>query len=321
MERIIIYCCLVLYVNTKLSVSSDPENVECIASIAQSQTTDLPSIILEAVHSYSSVTNGRPYSKGPTPVGSVHLGANISSSTISVDVTDSHTQKVTFAYNGSHVCSSAQLRLEKDTCWAGSTIGCFNKTNACDSVCFPATDFYKRHTLRLFNSYKSSSSIGTWTMSDYVSLYTIPNKQIMCFHGNESYKRFEHQPIEYPNLERLICPTGQRCRVTTGKYMYSSAFETFIGCEKDEAQYDGCEGGCQYLQYHRSPSGDRVRWVHMCRYCCTQDLCNNPYKCKGLECDLSSAPVEPKINSACSYKRHHITIGIIFMLLYRGVFY
>lgn len=314
METYILYVFSLLCFGIRLSETSDLKPVECNASISRSQTAELPQVLLKAEHSYSSVTNGNPYSKEPKFVGSVNLGGNVTSASLKVEVTNSHLQTVTFAYNGTHICSSAQLRLETDTCWAGSSSGCFNKTNTCDDVCFRAKDFYERHTLRLFRSSKASSSIGKWSMSDYVTVYTTPSKQLMCFYGAESYENWDNRPASYPSLTKMLCPTGQRCRVTTGKYMLSSPIETFIGCETDSNQYGGCEEGCSWRKYHQSPSGSRKQWAHMCKYCCSENLCNDPFKCKNLNCDLSlDSSSEPPPNIAYSflYRSYSININIV----------
>ena len=225
-------------------------------------------------------------------VAGTQLNSTETTGSFRFDVSRSRTQTIKFAYNGTHICSSAQLRLETDTCWAGSSPGCYNKTNACDSMCFLSTDYYKRHRLRLFRSYKSSYDIGTWEENDYAALYTMPAKQITCYHGNESYTNWDYSDsiVSYPNLQKMVCPVGQRCRISTGKVMYSDPITTYVGCERDENQYDGCEGGCSILEYHRSPGGGSSRWVELCKYCCTESLCNDPYKCKGTKCDLHTEP-------------------------------
>ena len=221
------------------------------------------------------------------------LNSSKTTGSFQFEVSRSRTQTLNFAYNGTHICSSAQLRLELDTCWGGGSSGsCYNKTNACDSVCFRSTDFYKRHKLRLFRSFKSSYDIGEWEENDYASIYTMPYKQTTCYHGNDSYENWDYKDsiASYPNLQKMVCPLGQRCRISTGKVMYSDPITTYVGCERDENQYDGCEGGCSILEYHRSPSGGSSRWVEMCKYCCTGELCNDPYKCKGTKCVLKSEP-------------------------------
>lgn len=316
MEKIIIYFCFVLIVNNKFSEVLSEEPVECIPAIEESQTLDLEPIIVVAEHLYSSVTNGRPYSKGPSVVGNLHLGGNVTTTSFSVSVSRSNVQKVTIAYNGTHVCSSAQLRLEKDTCWAGSSTGCNNMTNACDSVCFPSKSFYKKHTLRLFDSVTSSYSIGTWTMSDYLTLYSTPSKELTCFHRNDSYRRWTNfdKPPSYPGLDKIKCPVGQRCRVTTGKEMYSSPLEIFVGCERDSNQFDGCDESCSYHEKYKDD-----KWVLVCKHCCMEDLCNDPYKCKGSECDLSSKPIDQH-SGAIIYKPNYATIGLTIVFIFRDVF-
>ena len=281
---------LLLWFSIGLSDASDLKPVECNASVSMSQSMDLPEIMVRAEHLYSSVTNGSPYSKGPNPAGDVRLGGNVTFGSLKVDVTNSLLQTVTFAYNGTHICSSAQQRLEKDTCWAGSSTGCFNKTNTCDSVCFRANDLFERHTLKLFGSNKASSGIGTWSMSDYLRIYTAPANQLTCHYGAESYQHWKHWTDKptYPNLTKMKCPIGQRCRVTVGQYMLSDPIQTFIGCETDSNQFGGCEEGCKWRKDHLAPSGRRENWAHMCKYCCFEDLCNNPFKCKNLDCNLTS---------------------------------
>ena len=277
---------------------------ECIPTIEPSSRDVTPAII-EAEHSYSSVTNGNPYSKDPVSVGSVRLDETTKSGVIAVKVSRSYVQNVTFAYNETHVCSSAQLQLETDICSAGYIGACDNKTSTCDSVCFSATDFYSRHTLRLFKSLTKSFSLGRWTMSDYVDIYTVPNKEVECFYSSTSYRRWSHNTGPYENLQKMKCPVGERCRITIGKYMLSDPITTFVGCEKDGNQYNGCEEGCKWRKYHRSPDGERVNWANMCRYCCHEDLCNDPYKCKGLQCDFTPT-VPPDVNIAYQTSRNTI---------------
>lgn len=279
-----------IWFNIGLSETSDLKPVDCNATISMSLTMDSPEILVRAEHLYSSVTNGSPYSKGPNPAGDVRLGGNVTFGSLKVEVTDSLLQTVTFAYNGTHICSSAQKRFEKDTCWAGSSTGCFNETNTCDSVCFQSEDLFKRHTLTLFDRTRASSSLGRWSMSDYLKIYTAPAHQLTCHYSSNIYEHWPHWPDKptYPDLTQITCPIGQRCRVTIGQYMLSNPVQTFIGCETDSNQFDGCEEGCSWRQYHYSPSGRRENWAHMCKYCCSENLCNNPIKCKNLDCNLTS---------------------------------
>lgn len=307
-----ILCNLVLVTSfAAYSATSDVSQIQCNATVDETTETSLPFVILNIEHLYSSVTNGVPYSKAPSIVPGVTFGGNISSYAVSVAVSRSNTQKITFAYNGSHICASAQLRLETDTCWSGSSTGCNTKTTTCDSTCFLSNEFYERHTVKLFDSLTSSSSIGTWTMSDWLSLYTTSNKQLECFHRNEGFYRFENsQYFKEPNLTRVTCPIGQRCRITLGKVVPSSSPKAYVGCERDNGHYDGCEQGCSTWQ--RSPSGYRERWAAMCRYCCNESLCNNPVKCSNLDCDLSSALTE---NDVSNLSHRNIGSHVYFVLV------
>ena len=314
-----------LFCGINISEASDERPVQCNVSILDSGKQDLPQIVIKAEHLYSSVTNGSPYSKEPELVKIVRLGGTDTFASFNVTVDSSLTQTVTVAYNGTHICSSAQLRLVKDTCWAGSGPGCNNKTNTCDHMCFSSEDFYKRHSLRLFRSQKASSSIGTWSQSHYVSLLAMPNKPLTCYYGNETYSKFDYQPNSFPDLKQVQCSVGERCRVTTGQNpAVSFAYKTYVGCETDSNQYDGCEEGCSFRKYHLSPSGRKVQWKHMCKYCCSESLCNNPYKCKNLDCDLSSDIPEQDKN-ACSFMHElscclFVTVYMTFVHFYGILF-
>ncbi|CAG2199564.1 unnamed protein product [Mytilus edulis] len=266
------------------------QQIECNATFDKTTKTSLPSVLLSIEHLFHSVTNSEPYSSSPKIVPGVTFGGNISSYAVSVTVSRSYRQKITFAYNGSHICATAQHRLETDTCWGRSSTGCYNKTTTCDSTCFLSNEYYKRHTINLFDSLTSSSSFGTWTESDWLSMYTTSNKQLECFHRDEGFYRFENnQYLEEPNLPRVTCPIGQRCRITLGKYLPSSFPKAYVGCEKDNGHYDGNEQEHEECStWQTSPDGNRIRWALMCKYCCNESLCNNPMKCCNLDCDQTS---------------------------------
>jgi len=313
-----IFCTLVLVTLFAVySGTADVPQIECNATLDETTEDSLPSVKLNIEHLYSSVTNGVPYSKAPSMVPGVTFGGNISSYVVSVTVSRSNTQKITFAYNGSHICASAQLRLETDICWSGSSTGCNNKTTTCDSTCFLSNEFYERHTLKLFDSLTSSYSIGTWTMSDWLSVYTTSNKQLECFHRNEGFYRFESSEfIKEPNLTRVTCPIGQRCRISIGKVFISSNPKAFVGCERDSGHYDGCEKGCSTWQ--RSPTtGYSERWAAMCRYCCNENLCNMPVKCSNLNCDLTSTLTGTDMsNSSHRNIGNHVYFVLVLYLIY-----
>lgn len=315
-----IFCTLVLvHVNVfaVCSTTADVPPIECNTTVDETTETSLPFVKLNIEHLYSSVTNGVPYSSAPKIVPGVTFGGNISSYVVSVTVSRSNTQKITFAYNGSHICASAQLRLETDTCWSGSSTGCNNKTTTCDSTCFLSNEFYERHTLKLFDSITSSYSIGTWTMSDWLSVYTTSNKQLECFHRDEGFYRFENSEyIKETNLTRVTCPIGQRCRISIGKVLPSSIPKAYVGCERDSGHYDGCEKGCSTWQ--RSPTtGYRERWGAMCIYCCNEDLCNSPVKCSNLNCDLTSTLTENDMSNL-SHRNigNHVYFVLVLYLIY-----
>ena len=300
----------ILWFNTGLlEASTDSPPVECNATVSGPDSVDLPEIMVRAEHLYSSVTKGSPYSKGPNPAGDVRLGGNETSGS----------QTITFAYNGTVVCASGQKRWEYDTCWAGSSTGCFNETNMCDSVCFRAKDFFVRHSLTLFDRKRSSSSIGTWSMTDYVRLYTAPAHQLTCHYSTEIYRHWPNRGTEYPNLTTMKCPIGQRCRITIGQYILPDPMQTFIGCETDSNHFDGCDEGCTWRKYHYAPNGRRENWAHMCKYCCSEDLCNNPLKCKNLNCNLTTVldtNTESPPNSADSFVCRYCGICIYNLLTF-----
>ena len=293
--------------------------LECNVSIDAASAEELPPIIFEAEHFYGSNTNGESYKRTPAVVGSVRLDGTKRSDYFIVDASNSNKQKVKFDYNGTHICSTPQLRLETDTCWMHSEPGCYNKTNACNSLCFPSTQYYRRHRLKVFRSLTSSGDIGTWEMGDDVSLYTMPYKRLLCLHGNDSFTHWadSSSPAQYPNLEKVTCPPGHRCRITTGKESYASPIQTYVGCERDSRQYDGCEGGCTVLEWHKSPDGGSKRWVNMCKYCCLEPLCNNPVKCSNLKCDLSASLKHNSCNHVGLPECMYLVNTVILILLHK----
>ena len=115
MDKIILYCCLLCY-SIIMSETSAYETTGCNVSIEQSKHADIPPVILESEQSYYSNTNGKSFRRVPKFVGSIQLNASIDSGSFRFEVSRLRTHTVMFAYNGTHICSSAQLRLETDTC-------------------------------------------------------------------------------------------------------------------------------------------------------------------------------------------------------------
>lgn len=245
--------------------------------------TEMSALVVFVEHVYSSVTNGQPYGK-KTRIGKFILNNAKHSASQKIRVSRSNTQTLTFAYNGTHVCAAAEYLLEYEPLYRGK-----NVTNACDSICFLAHNYGTRHTIRLFRSETSDIEIGTWSMSDYATLYTSIGNNLNCYYGNESFPWLDDERSRRNlKLNSTKCPVGEQCRVTIAQKSFSSTRLIYVGCELDSTQFNGCTGKCDYLKKQRSPSGSYDTWVHMCKYCCKTEFCNFPSKCDKYSCNFST---------------------------------
>lgn len=270
---------------------ADSVNTDCQPNMVAYVSDDIPEIEVAAEHKHRSITNGLPY--GPVNKASTTITMNSKNTHVRTvfQASRGNIQNVTIAYNGSHICAASQFLIDIEI--ASKT----NITTVCDSTCFLASQKYKVHTLQIFKSFTSSTSIGEWQMFDYVEIYTkeILNKELSCYYLRNGYDVFRDEYFVAPTPNVTKCPIGQRCRISVGKYTVSSFPKVFVGCETDKIhEYDGCKEGCTSRQVR--PDGYIVNWATMCRYCCSKDFCNSPQKCNGVTCDLQKT-LEPNLGT------------------------
>lgn len=278
----------ILVVCLDLCLSEEWKDLTCHPNITYgSLDTDLPLISVNIDRMHSSRFNGIPYTSAPKFITTLTLGGNVSTGSVDVEASRGNVLKLTVGYNGSHVCAASQFRIEKDTCWMFYAPNCSGKLSICDSECFPANNYYKQYAILIYHGLTASASIGQWTMTDMVYLHTAPAKQVTCFYKADGYDLIDpssNASVD-PQLTQVLCPIGQRCRVSIGRRYSSDPWpKVYVGCEKDLKHYDSCPKQCSYQE--QSPTTRyQERWDKMCKYCCNEDLCNSPTKCNNkLEC-------------------------------------